>query len=215
MQHLLICDLDGTLADTRVDLTTAMNRTRADFGLPPLSVEEVISYVGDGVRMLIRRSLRGTGVSVDEALPRMKQHYLENLCVETCLYPSVRAGIEHLRRSGVWRLAVFTNKQEEATHRLMESLEIAALFDYVIGAGGRFPLKPAPDAIIHLITESGSCTDRTWIVGDNHTDLESGRHAGIRRAFAAWGFGTVGDEIPDLMPGSFAELVRHLESEVE
>ena len=49
----VIFDLDGTLIDSREDIANAVNATRRDFNLPPLSLETVVSYVGDGVRKLI------------------------------------------------------------------------------------------------------------------------------------------------------------------
>ena len=48
--RLLIFDLDGTLIDSVGDLTTAVNRLRADFHLPSLPMSTVRRYIGDGVR---------------------------------------------------------------------------------------------------------------------------------------------------------------------
>ena len=43
-------DIDGTLFDTRADLAATVNHTRRDLGFPELSVETVITHVGQGAR---------------------------------------------------------------------------------------------------------------------------------------------------------------------
>ncbi len=52
-KQLLIFDLDGTLVDSRADLTTGINLMRAHYGLSPLSIETVTGYVGGGSRKLV------------------------------------------------------------------------------------------------------------------------------------------------------------------
>jgi phosphoglycolate phosphatase-like HAD superfamily hydrolase len=44
----VVFDLDGTLIDSRRDITTAINRMRAELGLPPLPLEQVVTMVGGG-----------------------------------------------------------------------------------------------------------------------------------------------------------------------
>jgi phosphoglycolate phosphatase-like HAD superfamily hydrolase len=52
MTHLIIFDLDGTLADTRTDIAYTVNLTRACFDLMPLPLEQIISYMGNGSKKL-------------------------------------------------------------------------------------------------------------------------------------------------------------------
>ena len=65
---LFIFDLDGTLVDSVGDLATAVNLTRAGFGLGPIPVETVAGYVGNGIRTLMERALRDQpGADLDQA----------------------------------------------------------------------------------------------------------------------------------------------------
>ncbi|HKV13371.1 MAG TPA: HAD hydrolase-like protein, partial [Thermoanaerobaculia bacterium] len=80
----LVFDLDGTLIDSRRDITAAINRMRAGLGLPPLALEQVVTMVGEGARVLVERAL-GPGFSpeeVDRALTRYLAHY-HDVCLET------------------------------------------------------------------------------------------------------------------------------------
>ena len=91
----VIFDLDGTLIDSREDIANAVNATRRDFNLPPLSLETVVSYVGDGVRKLIYRSFAGTDADLEEAIRVMGRHYADGTLPDD--FPSFRAGRFFLR----------------------------------------------------------------------------------------------------------------------
>ena len=53
----LIFDLDGTLLDTLEDLTDAVNHTMSKYGFPGHTIGEVRLFVGNGIKLLIERSL--------------------------------------------------------------------------------------------------------------------------------------------------------------
>ena len=82
----IIFDLDGTIIDTREDLALAINLMRADYKLPRFTVEKIASYVGNGARKLVERSLFGTGINIDEALEIYKNHYSQHLTDNTYCY---------------------------------------------------------------------------------------------------------------------------------
>lgn len=204
---LVMFDLDGTLVDSCRDLATAVNLMRRHYHLPPLPLDTVKGFVGNGVRMLVARALEGTGVDVDEALAIQKPLYLEHLTDESCLYPGVEAGLALLKQEG-HALAVATNKPAEACDRLLAHLGILPLFDVVM-AGGRVPvLKPDPDMLLAIIAATGVAARASWMVGDNHTDLESARRAGCRSLFLTYGYGVTGGESPTVTCGSFPEALE-------
>ena len=54
---LLMFDFDGTLIDSKLDIATSVNLTLGELGLPQRSLEEIYSFVGDGVKRLLRLSV--------------------------------------------------------------------------------------------------------------------------------------------------------------
>lgn len=62
---MAVFDLDGTLLNTLEDLADAVNYSLAQFGMPQRTIEEVRNYVGNGIRLLIERSVpNGTDLPV-------------------------------------------------------------------------------------------------------------------------------------------------------
>ena len=54
----VVFDLDGTLLDTLQDLANAVNYALEKQGMPKRTLEEVRQFVGNGVRLLMRKPLR-------------------------------------------------------------------------------------------------------------------------------------------------------------
>lgn len=201
----LIFDLDGTLMDTRRDIANAVNRVRADYKLKPLAVETVTSYVGDGLRELINRSLTDApGVDADDAAARWAKYYDEKMHEETRLYPGVAEGLRRLQQAG-YRLALVSNKPRDACLKLLRHFGIAELFDVVLGAGDTPHLKPKPEPLHRAMELMRAAPNETWMIGDHKTDVEAARRAGVSSLFIQGGMGRLGDEKPTRVCRSFEE----------
>ena len=108
---LLVFDLDGTLIDSTLDLALSVNATRAQASLPPLPVTQISSYVGNGAKTLIRRSLgpEASTESVRRGLGFFLMYYRAHMLDNTRLYPGVREALDGWRAEGA-EMAVLTNK---------------------------------------------------------------------------------------------------------
>ena len=204
---LLLCDLDGTLIDSREDLATGVNLMRADYGLIPLSVDSVTGYVGDGARKLVERALPESVKNIEDALHKFKKYYQENMFVKTRLYPTVEEGLRLLHGKG-WKLALSSNKPSDKCEDILRHFGVDLYFDMILGASAEYPLKPDPASILIAMEKTSADRNATWIIGDNHTDLEAGRRAGIRCCYAKYGFGNEGSERYDMAVDSFMEFVE-------
>jgi phosphoglycolate phosphatase len=207
-RNLLMFDLDGTLIDSRHDLATAVNLTRRDYGLPPLPVERVAGYVGDGIEKLVERSLAGTAADLREATRRCAAHYGAHLHDRTVLYPGVARGLERLRGAG-YRIALISNKPAAACRAILKHFGIAPFFDCVLGAGDTAHLKPDPDPLLEAIRRMEARPGTAWMVGDHRTDLEAARRAGVSSVWLACGIGERGAESPDLEFADFDVMTSY------
>jgi phosphoglycolate phosphatase len=195
MTHLIVFDLDGTLVDSRLDLTGSANRLLDQLGAGPLPVDQVVGMVGEGARVLVGRVLAAAGVEVDldVALARFLTIYDEHLVDHTRLYPGVIDALQALESRAA--LAVLTNKPGHHTTRLLEALGIHGCFFEVIGGDGRWPRKPDPAALQHLMAVSGAEHTSAIMVGDSMVDVETARRAEARVCIARYGFGHIPDDV--------------------
>jgi phosphoglycolate phosphatase len=209
---MLIFDLDGTLVDSRADLATAANLTRADYGLPALSVATITGYVGNGIEKLVRRSLQGAEYDLAEAVRCQADHYQDHLVDQTTLYPGVAEALENLRCKG-HALAVVTNKPEAMARVVLRHFRLDAYLAAVVGGDSCPVLKPHPEPIFEAQRQLGLSKTAGWIIGDNWTDLEAGKAAGLQCCFCRYGFGQARGATPDLVIGSLAEFADFLKDQ--
>ena len=208
--QLAVFDLDGTLIDSRLDLAAAVNAMRACYHLPPLELETVTSFVGNGIRKFILRALaHHETIPIDDAIAKMKQYYNQHLTDYTTLYPGVQKGLKKLAESS-WYLAVVTNKDSDSAVRILDKLGVKEFLSAIIGGTDQFPLKPAPDSLLSLCKRFTVRPGDAFMIGDHYTDLAAGKSAGMRGIFAAYGFGDPRGEPFEKRINSFCEFIDYV-----
>jgi len=184
----LVFDLDGTLIDSRRDITTAVNRTREVYGLPPLALEQVVGMVGEGARLLVERAF-GPDLppeGLDVALVRYLAAYREVCLDETRPYPGIPELLAALAPR--YPLALLSNKGEELSRLILRGLDLDAHFREVLGGDSLSTRKPDPAGLLLLAERLNVPIDRLLMVGDTRIDCETARAAGCPFALVEWGF---------------------------
>jgi phosphoglycolate phosphatase len=212
VSRTLVFDLDGTLTDSVPDIAAAVNRTLTARGLPTLSEPAVAAMVGDGLQPLIDRAFKAAGGTPDAgAAAEYLADYESNVAEATRLYPGVADALQTLASAG-WKLAVCTNKPENAARLLLAALGVDHYFA-AIGGGDSFAAhKPDPIHLRGTIAAAGGTPERALMVGDHHNDVRAATGCGVPAIFAAWGYGRPGmEEGAVAIAASFPELVTTAE----
>ena len=185
---------------------------RALHVLPPLPLEKVIAYVGDGAKVLAIRSLEGAPVDPNLAAAEIGAAYAERLTDATVPYPGVEEGLRALRATG-HDLALVTNKPAPHARRLLDHFGWTSLFAAILGGGDTPELKPSPLPLQEALRRTGHAPGTSWMVGDHHTDLEAARRAGVKSIYLESGIGHPGAETPDLVCPDFAAFAARFQPE--
>ena len=209
---LLIFDLDGTLVDTRRDLANSVNFALNALKLPALQIEEVMSYVGDGLKKLLDRSLPKDGLeNIGEVIDIFREHYREHCLDFSGFYPDVVNILNYFQDK---KMTVVSNKPEEFTRLILEGLRIADFFEIILGGDSLPLMKPDPGPILHILDKLNASNEKTAIVGDGTTDIEAGKAANILTCAVTYGLKE--KEVllkmePDFMIDDIVELKRIFE----
>ena len=199
----VLFDFDGTLGDSYAAITASVNHVRARHGLAPLTVDEVRPHVGRGPVSLLNATV-GRG-DVEANLRAYRAHHPSVLRGGTRLMPGAFETLQALRRHGL-RLAVCSNKPVIFTRELLAYLEVAPLFDVVLGPEDVPRPKPAPDMLLAALPRLGVSAAEALYVGDMVVDVETARAAGV----AVWVVPTGSDELETLAQARPDRLLRNL-----
>lgn len=191
MKHkytLAIFDLDGTILNTLDDLAASVNAALAACTLPLRSTDEVCSFVGNGIRKLIERSVpEGTPITVtDDVFVRFKEHYALHCADRTAPYDGICAVLEVLRSEGI-KTAVVSNKADFAVQELC-SRYFEGLFDAVVGEREGIKIKPAPDSVNEVLGRLGVSQEDAVYIGDSDVDIQTAQNAHMDCIAVSWGF---------------------------
>jgi len=183
---LLIFDLDGTLIESKWDIATAVNLTLADLALPQRSQEEIFSFVGDGIKRLLRSAVGEENQSrYEESLRVFRGHYLAHCLDHTRFYPGIETVLTHFARK---HKAIATNKSLEYTTKIMAGLG-PHHFAYTVGGDNGYGLKPEPGMLHKIMEELQVNQDRAVLIGDSTNDINGGHNAGIKVCAVGYGMG--------------------------
>lgn len=190
MLKAVIFDLDGTLANTISAIREGINATMRRYGYPEHTDEEVLSFINNGARMLIKRSMPAE-VRRDEALV---SRVLADYDVEygkvyhhtDTTYPGIPQLLCDLRARGL-RIGVLSNKQDPFVRALAEQL-IPGLYDVAQGAIYGEPTKPHPYLSNRVCDALGVSAAECAMVGDSDVDVRTAEEAGMTHVGVSWGF---------------------------
>ena len=189
----VVIDLDGTLLHTAPDLAEAAARMAAELNLPPIGLETVKSYIGNGVSRLVKRVLtRDMDAEPDAALfalayPVYEKHYSEVLSRQSRPFPGVVEGLDAMKTAG-FHLACITNKAEKITVPLLRD---TGLFDYfeLILCGDTLPRrKPDPLPLLHACKVFAIEPAQMLLIGDSLNDTQAARAAGCHVFCVPYGY---------------------------
>ncbi len=197
MKTAIIFDLDGTLLDTLQDLHDGVNFMLDTLGCPRRSLEEVRSFVGNGARLLVERSLPAQYPHGEEAFRLFKAYYDAHCRVKTAPYPGIPEALAVLAEQ--YPLAIVSNKPDSAVKTL------CADFFPGIPAWGESPdcpRKPEPDMVNRAMESLGA--RRCVYVGDSEVDVVTANNAGAVCVSVLWGFRNR-DQLEDAGAAHFCE----------
>lgn len=209
----LIFDLDGTLVDSRLDLSNSINGMLRHFGKPTLPNEVIASYIGDGAPMLVRRSLGDPDdeTYVQRALEYFLVYYRAHKLDNTYVYPGIKESLDAIRfgkNGNAIKMSIFTNKPVNPARAIVEALGLKPYFFQVYGGNSFHTKKPDPAGVEALLQEAHTEPQETVIVGDSDVDVLTARNAGTFSIGVGYGFAphTFVDAAPDLLVETPEEL---------
>ena len=189
-KELYIFDMDGTILNTIDDIAGAINCVLDMHGYPRRTVDEVKSFVGNGLKRALELSLPDgvAGDVLNQLFTELVAYYNEHSNITTRPYKGIVEVIHKLREQGKI-VAVVSNKRVEAVRDLCD-IYFAGCFDMALGDQDGIARKPAPDMTNMVIEHYGILKDKCVYIGDSDVDLMTARNTEIDCIAVTWGFRT-------------------------
>lgn len=184
----VIFDLDGTLLNTLEDLTDSVNYALKLHGYPKRTIEEIRSFVGNGVARLMEFSIPDgrNNPLFEKCLEDFRSHYSKNMQNKTDAYKGIRELLVQLSEKN-YKMAIVSNKFDKAVKGLNQ-VYFGQYIKVAIGESENVSKKPAPDTVFKALEELGSTADKAVYVGDSEVDVKTAKNSGTVCVGVTWGF---------------------------
>jgi len=187
--HAILFDLDGTLADTALDLGGALNRLLAEEGRPPVADELIRPIASHGARGLVELGfqMKRDEPGFDALRVRFLDHYEHCFNERTVLFNDINTLVEAIAARGLaW--GIITNKPMRFTDRLVPTLGFTVEPGVVVSGDTVGVPKPDPRPMHYACERLGVDPAHCWYVGDAERDIAAGRAVGMTTVLADYGY---------------------------
>ena len=184
----VIFDMDGTVLDTLGDLLGAMNHAMRQHGFGEHTLDEMRSYVGNGLYMMAVRAVpAGTEEATVQSVFRcFKSYYNDHLNITTRPYSGIVEMLRELKQAGI-KTGISSNKYDRGA-KLLSDIHFGSLIDCTVGESEAVPKKPDPTGTFLIMKTLCAEGSSTLYVGDSGVDIETAKNADLPMLAVSWGF---------------------------
>ncbi len=185
---LIIFDMDGTILNTLEDLKNSLNYVLQQAGYQTRTLEEIRTFVGNGIRKTIERALPSDieEEKVDELFSLFMDYYAIHNTDNTKPYNGVIELLKELKHLG-YKTAVVSNKQNSAVKSLCKKF-FTGLFDVEIGEKANIAKKPEPDEVNEVLKILNIDRKKSIYIGDSEVDIQTAQNSKMKSIIVDWGF---------------------------
>lgn len=205
-----IFDFDGTLFDTGEGITECVSIALDELGYPPLSQEDLESFIGPSLYDSFGNKCGITGKDAEIAIQTFRKHYHAGGIYKSHLYEGMLSLLESLKKNGI-RTAIASSKPQIMIEKLLDKYNLNHLFDNVIGADGAEKSSKKAGYILSNIDQLKADKKSCLMVGDRIFDISAAKEAGIDSVYVLYGYGNY-IEMVNCNPTYYAKTVEQLGS---
>ena len=189
MYETILFDLDGTLTDSGLGITRAVQYALGQMGYDVPPRESLFSFIGPPLHKSFRRHC---GIGEEEAVEMVRQFrvYYNEMggILENEVYPGIRELLSDLKQAGK-RLMVATSKPQAAAELVMHHFGLDEFVPEIIGGTDDPRRNTKGKVIAWALREYGVDPSTAVMVGDREHDIQGAAENGIPAIGITWGYG--------------------------
>lgn len=178
--------MDGTLVNSKKNITNSINHTRDMLGLDAISEDMVYKYINIPNENLALRFYHEETFT-KETREIFYEHYIDECVKDLHIYEGVKELLEFM--DGKVKMAIATNAYDVFAKKMMESVNLSRYFDLIVGANSANASKPDPKMAQFVLDKLQVKAQNSILIGDSKKDELCAKAAKTHFIFASWGYG--------------------------
>lgn len=209
IQNILI-DLDGTLTDPKVGITTSARYGLEKVGHPISEDTNIDWIIGPPLKASLAKILNvdADDTLAEQALMAYRERFAVTGLYENHVFEDVAETLAELKRRG-YRLFLATAKPTVYAKQILEHFNLVQYFTEIYGSELNGDRTNKGELIQYILEQQGMQADQCIMVGDREHDIFGARHNGIESIAVKYGYGSE-IELQQAQPKYTIENFSHL-----
>lgn len=183
-------DLDGTLTDPEIGITTSVAYALEKFGINVQDKTILRPFIGPPLRESFQKFYGLTKEQSEEAISFYRERFSVKGLYENQIYPNIPELLDELKKANK-KIILATSKPKEFAIKILEYFKIIQYFDYIVGATMDGSLGEKDEIITYALNLIGNPElNQVIMVGDRCFDILGAKKNGIDSIGVLYGFGS-------------------------
>ena len=189
MQYYLF-DLDGTLVDPGVGITSGVQYALKHFGIEVEDRRQLYPFIGPPLLDSFMEFFNLNEMQAKEAIDYYREYYGATGLFENTVYPGIKTVLDQLKSQGKM-IALATSKPEAFAEQILAHYKLTDYFDYIGGATLDGVRSHKLDVIRYVLQALGNpASDQVVMVGDRKFDVLAGNELSLTTVGVLYGYGS-------------------------
>ncbi|MFI3228790.1 MAG: HAD family hydrolase [Bacillota bacterium] len=212
MYNTVLFDLDGTLTNPKLGITTSVAYALAHFGIAVDDLDSLIPFIGPP---LVDSFAEFYGFNPEKsqlAVDKYREYFSVKGLYQNEVYAGVPEMLSSLKARGK-KLIIATSKPEIFARRILDHFDLSKYFDDIVGATEDRSRNNKGAVIAHAIATCDISCNSTVMVGDRMHDLIGAAENNLPAIGVLYGFGDAAELSqynPISIEGTIASLSAYL-----
>lgn len=187
----ILIDLDGTLTDPKVGITTSARYGLEKIGHPISDEINIDWIIGPPLKASLGKILNveADHVLAEQALMGYRERFAVKGLYENHVFEGVAETLAELKRRG-YRLFVATAKPTVYAKQILEHFDLAQYFTDIYGSELNGERTNKAELIQYILEQQKLQADQCLMVGDREHDIFGARQNGIDTIAVNYGYGS-------------------------
>lgn len=199
MFQYILFDLDGTLTDPKLGITSSVQYALRALGIEEPSLDKLEPFIGPPLADSFREFYGLNEEETVTAIAKYRERFNDQGIYENEIYPGTAQMLAALKESGK-KLAIASSKPTVFVERILDYFDIRTYFDYIIGSnmdGTRGKKEEVVEEALRQMVPSGMLPAEkkasVAMVGDRRFDIEGAKEHGITSVGVSFGYAPEGE----------------------
>lgn len=210
----LLFDLDGTLTDPKLGITTSVQYALGKLGIDEPDLDKLEPFIGPPLQDSFEEFYGLDEQRIAEGVAFYRERYSTVGLFENSIYPGIDGMLAHLREAGK-KLAVASSKPTAFVIPILQHFKIEQYFDAIVGSeldNSRYKKTDVvEEALRQLCQGDKSQYDKAVMIGDRKFDIHAAQFFGMTGVGVSFGYAMAG-ELEQAGADYIADTVQELEA---